>query len=94
MSTYPVDIKSTNLTSTGTIFAGPCRVLGVYYDATAGAGTIEILDNATSLCTLNTPDGSTYSHSQYLQFPGTGLRCLTSGKATLTTINKVTFFYG
>ena len=64
MSTYPVDIKSTNLTSTGTIFAGPCRILGVYYDATAGAGTIEILDNATSLCTLNTPDGSTYSHSR------------------------------
>ena len=52
MSTYPVDIKSTQATSTGstTIFNGPCRVLGVYYlsDVAAG-GTIEILDNTTSV---------------------------------------------
>ena len=94
MSTYPVDIKSTNLTSTGTIFAGPCRILGVYYDATAGAGTIEILDDTTSLCTLNTPDGSTYFHTQYLQFPGTGLRCSTNPTCSLGTIADVTFFYG
>ncbi len=94
MGTYISNVKTTRLTSSGAVFAGPCRILGVYYDATAGAGTIEILDNATSLCTLNTPDGSSSPHTEYLQFPGTGLRCLTSGKATLTTINKVTFFYG
>ena len=91
MSTYPVDIKSTNITSAGagTIFAGPCRILGVYYNGAAGAGTIEILDDSTSLCTIDSSAGT-----EYMQFPGTGLRCETSGKCNLTTINKVTFFYG
>ena len=89
MSTYPEDIKTTNLTATGDIFDGPCRVLGVFYNGSAGAGTIEIKDNTTTLCTINTGTGT-----QYMQFPGTGIRCQTSGKATLTTVDKVTFFYG
>ncbi len=91
MSTYPVDIKSTNITSAGagTIFAGPCRILGLYYNGSAGAGTIEILDDSTSLCTIASGTGTVY-----MQFPGTGLRCQTSGKCTLTTIDEVTFFYG
>ena len=91
MSTYPVNIKSTNITSTGTgtIFAGPCRILGLYYNGSTGAGSIEILDNATSLCTIASGTGTVY-----MQFPGTGLRCQTSGKCTLTTIDEVTFFYG
>jgi len=49
MSTYPVDIKSTQLTAAGaaqTIFAGPCRILGVYYlSDVASGGSIEILDS-------------------------------------------------
>jgi len=99
MSTYPVDIKSTQLTSAGaaqTIFAGPCRVLGVYYlsDVAAG-GTIEILDNATSVCKFAVPDGTSENEQPYyIEFPGTGLRCATSAKATLTTITDATFFYG
>ena len=56
MSTYPVDIKSTQLTSAAaaqTIFAGPCRILGVYYlSDVASGGSIEILDGTTSLCNL------------------------------------------
>ena len=99
MSTYPVDIKSTQLTSAGaaqTIFAGPCRVLGVYYlsDVAAG-GTIEILDNTTSVCKFAVPDGTSENEQPYyIEFPGTGLRCTTSAKATLTTITDATFFYG
>jgi len=99
MSTYPVDIKSTQLTSAGaaqTIFAGPCRILGVYYlSDVASGGSIEILDGTTSVCKFAVPDGtSQHEIPYYMEFPGTGLYCGTSGKATLTTINKVTFFYG
>mgnify|MGYP003123546849 CR=1 FL=1 len=52
MSTYPVDIKSTNITSAGagTIFAGPCRILGLYYNGSTGAGSIEILDESMHDC--------------------------------------------
>tara|TARA_R100000742_G_C4277204_1_gene98878 strand:+ start:589 stop:864 length:276 start_codon:yes stop_codon:yes gene_type:complete len=91
MSTYPVDIKSTNITSTGagTIFAGPCRILGLSYNGSAGAGTIVIQDGSTTICTIDSGTGT-----EYMQFPGTGLRCETSGKCTLTTVDKVTFFYG
>tara|TARA_R110002020_G_scaffold213964_6_gene420948 strand:- start:287 stop:556 length:270 start_codon:yes stop_codon:yes gene_type:complete len=89
MSTYPVDIKGTQLTATGTIFAGPARILGLSYVGSGGAGTIELLDNATSLVTIDTGTGD-----EYIQFPGTGFRCLTSAKATLTTVDKVTFYYG
>ena len=99
MSTYPVDIKSTQLTSAGaaqTIFAGPGRILGVYYlSDVASGGSIEILDATTSVCKFAVPDG-TSQHEQpyYIEFPGTGLRCATSAKATLTTITDATFFYG
>lgn len=89
MSTYPVDIKGKQLTTTGTIFAGPARVLAISYVGSAGAGTIELLDNTTSLVTIDTGTGA-----EYMQFPGTGFRCTTSAKATLTTVDKVTFFYG
>jgi len=89
MSTYPVNIKGKQLTATGTIFAGACRIVGLSYVGSAGAGTIEILDDATSLVTIDTGTGDVY-----MQFPGTGLLCRTSGKATLTTVDKVTFFYG
>ena len=89
MSTYPVDIKGKKLTATGTIFAGPARVLAISYVGSAGAGTIELLDDTTSLVTIDTGTGT-----EYMQFPGTGFRCTTSAKATLTTVDKVTFFYG
>ena len=62
MSTYPVDIKSTQLTTAAaaqTIFAGPCRILGVYYlSDVASGGSIEILDGSTSLCKFAVPDGT------------------------------------
>jgi len=99
MSTYPVDIKSTQLTSAGaaqTIFAGPCRILGVYYlSDVASGGSIEILNGTTSVCKFAVPNG-TSEHEQpyYIEFPGTGLYCATSGKATLTTITDATFFFG
>ena len=99
MSTYPVDIKSTQLTAAGaaqTIFAGPCRILGVYYlSDVASGGSIEILDGATSVCKFAVPDGTSQHEQPYmLVFPGTGLYCKTSGKATLTTITDATFFFG
>ena len=53
MSTYPVDIKVKRITSTVAnqeIFAGPARILGFSANCTAGAGTIDLEDDGTSLC--------------------------------------------
>jgi len=94
MSTYPVDIKTTRLTATGTIFDGPARVLGFYYVNDNAAGSIVILDDSTTLATFDVPTGATTAVVKTVLFPGTGLYCATSAKTTLTTVDMVTFFYG
>ena len=91
---YPVDIKTTRLAATGTIFGGPARVLGFYYVNDNAAGTITILDDTTSLAVFDVPTGATTAVVKTVIFPGTGLYCATSAKATLTTVDMVTFFYG
>ena len=97
MSTYPVDVKITRVTSTSAnqvIFAGPARILGFSANCTAGAGTIDLEDNGTSLGIFGTPDGSSAPFVYSVMFPGTGLRCSTNPTCSLTTIADVTFFYG
>ena len=91
---YPVDIKTTRLTGTGTIFAGPARVLGFYYVNDNAAGSITILDDTTSLAVFDIPTGATTAVVKTVIFPGTGLYCKTSAKATLSLVDMVTFFYG
>ena len=91
---YPVDIKTTRLAATGTIFGGPARVLGFYYVNDNAAGSITILDDTTSLAVFDVPTGATTAVVKTVVFPGTGLYCATSAKATLSTVDMVTFFYG
>jgi len=91
---YPVDIKTTRLAATGTIFDGPARVLGFYYVNDQAAGSIVINDDTTAVATFDVPTGATTAVVKTVVFPGTGLLCKTSAKATLTTIDMVTFFYG
>ena len=97
MSTYPVDVKITRITSTSAnqvIFAGPARILGFSANCTAGAGTIDIEDNGSSLGIFGTPDGSSAPFVYSVIFPGTGLKCATKPTCSLGTIADVTFFYG
>ena len=94
MSTYPVDIKTTRLTATGTIFDGPARVLGFHYVNDNAAGSIIIKDDTTTLATFDIPTGATTAVVKTVIFPGTGLYCKTSAKATLSLVDMVTFFYG
>ena len=91
---YPVDIKTTRLTGTGTIFDGPARVLGFYYVNDNAAGSITILDDSSSVAVFDVPTGATTAVVKTVIFPGTGLYCKTSAKATLSTVDMVTFFYG
>ena len=42
MGTYISTVKATNGTASFAIFAGPCRILGIYYVADSTAGTITI----------------------------------------------------
>ena len=100
MGSYSVDVKATNLTGSGEIFAGPARVLGIYFVAVSTAGSIIIRDGGVSgtiLATFQTPLGSNTAGNEWttqIEIPGNGLYCRESAYATLSGVDKVTVFYG
>ena len=101
MGSYSVDVKTTHLTASGDVFAGPARVLAVYYCSEAALGTVEIRDgavDATVLAIFDVPIGSGTAGEDtvyQIDIPGDGLYCPTSSYVTLTGgVDKVTVFYG
>ena len=101
MSGYSVDVKTTHLTGSADIFAGPARVLGVYYCSEAAVGTIEIRDgsvSATVLAIFDVPVGSGAAGGDtvyQIDVPGNGIYCPNGAYAQLTGgVDKVTVFYG
>tara|TARA_R100000687_G_scaffold67185_1_gene56256 strand:+ start:283 stop:591 length:309 start_codon:yes stop_codon:yes gene_type:complete len=102
MSTYPVDVKASekSTAATHTIFAGPARCVGLYMvqPLDTAVSTVTVLDDSTTVAVFTLPattDGSNKGAiSQYVQFPGTGIRCRTSLKLTLSAATPVTVFYG
>ena len=97
MSTYPVDIKAKRITSTAAnqeVFGGPGRFLGFSANCTAGAGTITLEDNGTSLAVFGTPNGGSSPFVYNATFPGTGIKADTKLTVSLGTIADVTFYYG
>ena len=71
MGTYPVDVKIKRITTAGssqTIFAGAARCLGFSANCTAGAGTIDIEDDGSSVGVFGTPDGSKKSSRLHIGF--------------------------
>jgi len=97
---YVSNVKGTTiLTASGNIFAGPARVLGIYYVSNTTAGSIEITDGngGTSLGKFATPLGAAVAGDEtafYIPIPGDGIRCEVNPYAVLTNVNKVTFIYG
>ena len=101
MSGYGVDVKTTHLTGSADIFAGPARVLGIYYCSEAAVGTIEIRDgsvSATVLAIFDVPVGSGAAGGDtvyQIDVPGNGIYCPNGAYAKLTGgVDKVTVFYG
>ena len=97
MSTYPVDIKAKQITSTAAnqeVFGGPGRFLEFSANCTAGAGTITLEDNGTSLAVFGTPNGGSSPFVYNATFPGTGIKADTKLTVSLGTIADVTFYYG
>jgi len=102
MSTYPVDIKTKNITSTSTttVFDGPARVLGVSWSqpSNVGAGTITVNDDTTAVWVVNVPASNTTDHKApvygNIMLPGTGIRCGTKLKVINTNTTHVTVYYG
>ena len=101
MGSYSVDVKTTHLTTSGDVFAGPARVLAVYYCSEAALGTIEIRDgavDATVFAVFDVPIGSGTAGEPVvyqIDVPGNGIYCPSGAYAKLTGgVDKVTVFYG
>ena len=101
MAGYDVDVKATHLTTDGAIFAGPSRVLGIYYCSEGALGTIIIRDGGASgtvLATFDVPAGSGTAGEPVvyqIDVPGNGIYCPNGAYAQLTGgVDKVTIFYG
>ena len=102
MSTYPVDIKTTNITSatTTTIKVGSARILGLSWvvPTNVGVGTITVNDDTTAMWIVNTPATNTTDHKSpshgSIMLPGTGIRATTSLKVTNAVVTHVTVYYG
>ena len=89
-------ISSFSITAAGSnqsIYAGPARILGVYYMNDAATGTIILYDDATEVFKIQIPDGATTENSNYIEFPGDGIRVDTSLKYTFTTVKYGTILY-
>ena len=89
-------ISSFSVTAAGSnqsIYAGPARILGIYYMNDAATGTIVLYDDATEVFKIQIPDGATTENSNYIEFPGDGIRVDTSLKYTFTTVKYGTILY-
>ena len=101
MSTYPVDIKTVNITTadTHTVFNGPARILGLSWvqPYNVAAGTITVLDDSTTVCIVTTPATDTTDYKSpftwKILLPGTVLRCVTRLVLTNVLVTHVTVFY-
>ena len=101
MGTYSVDVKSTRLTGSGAVFAGPSRILSIWFVSDGAAGSIEILDggaSGTTLATFDVPAGSGTAGEDtvyQIDVPGNGIYCPNGAYGELTGgVDKVTVFYG
>ena len=99
---YPVDIKTANITSatTTTVKSGATRILGLSWVVPTGvaAGTITVNDNTTAMWIVNTPATNVTANlspvTGKIMLPGTGIRCGTKLKIINAIVTHVTVYYG
>ena len=88
------DAKSTRLTGSGAVFAGPARVLGISWVGNATAGTITIKDggaSGTSIAVFDTPASATTSG--FIDLSDMPLRCETDAYCSIVNTTFVTVVY-
>jgi len=88
------DSKTTTLTASGEVFSGPSRIVGVYYVASAAAGSIVLKDggaSGTTIADIATPGGA--SNCTYIDLSNAPLRCTTSTYATISNVTSCMVVY-
>lgn len=86
--------EAKSVTSTGTVHAGPGRVLGVQFRAGATAGSVVLKDgggSGTTKLTIYTPASATFAG--FVPIGADGIRFVTDIHATLTQADGVTVIF-
>ena len=99
---YPVDIKTANITSatTTTVKEGATRILGLSWvvPTNVAVGTITVYDDTTAVWVVNTPATNVTANlspvTGKIMLPGTGIRCGTKLKIINAVVTHVTVYYG
>ena len=99
---YPVDIKTANITSatTTTVKSGATRILGLSWvvPTNVAVGTITVYDDTTVVWVVNTPATNVTANlspvTGKIMLPGTGIRCGTKLKIINAVVTHVTVYYG
>lgn len=86
--------QAKSVTSTGTVNAGPGRVLGVQFRAGATAGSVVLKDgggSGTAMLTIYTPASAAFAG--FVPIGGGGIQFETDIHATLTQADGVTVIF-
>lgn len=87
------DVRSSNITATGTAVSGPARVKGIWYRGTAAAQTVVLRDGGGAGTVKLTLDGLAVADVRYLDLPEGGMVFATDVHATLTNVDSLTLIY-
>lgn len=86
------DLQSKKMTATGTVFAGPARVVGIFLYAKQ-EGTLILKDGGTG-GEIKIDLTCKHDNGAYVNIGGSGVRFYTDIHATLTSIDAATIFWG
>ena len=87
------DVRSSNITATGTAVAGPARLKGVWYRGGAGAQSVVLRDGGGAGTVKLTLDGLAVADVRYLELPEGGMVFATDVHAALTNVDSLTLIY-
>ena len=88
------DVRSSNITATGTAVSGPARVKGVWFRCDGvGAASALLRDGGGAGTVQLTLDGLAAADVRFLELPEGGLVFATDVHATLTNVDSLTLIY-
>ena len=87
------DVRSTNITTTGTAVGGPARLKGIWYRGTGAAQSVVLRDGGGAGTVLLTLDGLAVADLRYLELLEGGMVFATDVHATLTNVDSLTVIY-
>lgn len=88
------DVRSINVTATGSVLAAPARVRKIVFVTTATAGSVVLRDGGSGGSVEVDIDTPAAAGLHAIDFPANGVRFETDVHATLSNISSLTVFYG